>query len=48
MPSIVLGELWVGFLAGVHLVRNEVELQEFVAHPETERCWNAERELPLG
>ncbi len=37
MPSIVLGELWVGFLAGAHLARSEVELQEFVAHPVVEQ-----------
>ena len=37
MPSVVLGELWVGFLAGAHLARNEVELQEFVAHAVVEQ-----------
>lgn len=37
MPSIVLGELWVGFLAGAHLARNEAELQEFVAQPVVEQ-----------
>jgi tRNA(fMet)-specific endonuclease VapC len=34
VPSIVLGELWTGFLAGGRRVeRNAVELREFLANP---------------
>jgi tRNA(fMet)-specific endonuclease VapC len=33
IPSIVIGELFVGFLAGGRRARNEEELAEFLAHP---------------
>ena len=33
IPSVVLGELWVGFLLGSRRERNERELEEFLAHP---------------
>lgn len=33
IPSIVLGELWTGFLAGRRPERNEQELQDFLEHP---------------
>ena len=33
MPSVVLGELWTGFLLGRDAARNEGELAEFLAHP---------------
>lgn len=33
VPSVVIGELFVGFLAGAHLSRNERELAEFLASP---------------
>lgn len=33
MPSIVLGELWLGFLAGRHAERNAAELEEFLGNP---------------
>lgn len=36
MPSIVLGELWIGFLLGHHLDRNEAELGDFLANPVVE------------
>ena len=36
VPSVTLGELWVGFLAGSHTARNEKELREFLAHPVVE------------
>ena len=36
MPSITLGELWVGFLSGAHPARNEQELREFLACPVVE------------
>lgn len=37
IPSIVLGELWVGFLQGRYLERNVAELREFLANPVVER-----------
>lgn len=37
MPSVVIGELWVGFLAGAQPARNESELAEFVSHPVVEQ-----------
>ncbi len=36
VPTIVLGELWLGFLQGRHLERNLEELQLFLAHPVVE------------
>ncbi len=33
IPSIVIGELYVGFLAGARRARNEEELAEFLANP---------------
>lgn len=33
IPSIVIGELFVGFLAGGRPARNEEELAEFLANP---------------
>ncbi len=36
MPSIVLGELQSGFLAGRHTKRNEEALDQFLRHPAVE------------
>jgi predicted nucleic acid-binding protein len=36
VPTVVLGELWTGFLAGSNHERNEAELAEFVASPVVE------------
>ncbi len=36
ISTIVLGELWTGFLLGSRLAKNEEELQEFLAHPSVE------------
>jgi len=33
VPSIVVGELWIGFLAGERPRRNQEELAEFLRHP---------------
>ncbi|HEY0554946.1 MAG TPA: type II toxin-antitoxin system VapC family toxin [Thermoanaerobaculia bacterium] len=33
VPSIVVGELWIGFLLGGRLERNQAELNEFLTHP---------------
>ncbi len=33
VPSVVLGELWMGFLIGAHVERNVAELREFLANP---------------
>ena len=33
VPSVVLGELWLGFLLGGRLERNAAELHEFLANP---------------
>jgi predicted nucleic acid-binding protein len=33
VPSVVLGELWMGFLAGRRMERNVAELREFLANP---------------
>jgi len=33
VPSVVLGELWAGFLSGTRADENETELAEFLAHP---------------
>ncbi len=32
LPSVVLGELWTGFLQGEHPGRNEAELAAFLSH----------------
>ena len=40
VPAVVVGELWVGFLLGERLERNEAELAEFLRHPVVE-------ELPM-
>ncbi len=37
MSSIVLGELWLGFLLGRRLEQNEAELREFLANPVVEQ-----------
>jgi predicted nucleic acid-binding protein len=36
IPSIALGELHSGFLAGRHAERNEEELERFLSHPVVE------------
>ena len=36
VPSIVLGELWAGFLSGIRAEENEAQLGEFLAHPVVE------------
>lgn len=36
LPSIVVGELWVGFLRGNRIERNRRDLTEFLAHPVVE------------
>ena len=36
VPSIVVGELWVGFLLGVRPEGNQAELTEFLHHPVVE------------
>jgi len=36
LPSVVLGELWAGFLLGAHTGRNARELGEFLDHPVVE------------
>ena len=33
VPSIVLGELWAGFLSGTRADENEAQLGKFLAHP---------------
>lgn len=33
LPSIVIGELWVGFLLGQRVESNLAELRTFLAHP---------------
>jgi tRNA(fMet)-specific endonuclease VapC len=33
VPTVVLGELWSGFLQGRHLERNRTELEEFLSSP---------------
>jgi len=33
VPSVVIGELWTGFLQGAHLERNEAELAGFLSNP---------------
>jgi predicted nucleic acid-binding protein len=37
ISSIVLGELWIGFLLGSRLEENEAELREFLENPVVER-----------
>jgi tRNA(fMet)-specific endonuclease VapC len=36
VPSIVLGELWIGFLLGDRVEKNQTELNAFLAHPPVE------------
>ena len=36
VPSVVLGELWTGFLLGRRLQDNERELREFLSNPAVE------------
>ncbi|MEO6196020.1 MAG: type II toxin-antitoxin system VapC family toxin [Thermoanaerobaculia bacterium] len=36
VPSIVLGELWIGFLLGDRLEKNQTELNAFLTHPPVE------------
>jgi tRNA(fMet)-specific endonuclease VapC len=36
IPSIVLGELWIGFLQGRRLAENQADLAVFLAHPAVE------------
>ena len=36
IPSVVLGELWAGFLLGSSVEKNLVQLSEFLAHPVVE------------
>jgi len=36
VPSIVVGELWVGFLLGGRRERNQQDLAEFLRHPVVE------------
>ncbi len=32
VPSIVIGELWIGFLGGARVRENELELSQFLEH----------------
>ena len=32
VPSIVIGELWIGFLGGARVRENELELRQFLEH----------------
>ncbi len=36
LPTVVLGELWLGFLLGTRLRQNQTELAAFVANPSVE------------
>ena len=36
VPTIILGELWAGFLLGTRTARNVEELQAFLRHPAVE------------
>ena len=36
VPSVVIGELWAGFLQGSRIDRNVAELDEFLDHPVVE------------
>jgi len=36
LPSIVIGELWVGFLQGNRILENQRDLQRFLANPVVE------------
>ncbi len=36
VSSVVLGELWIGFLLGRHREKNDAELREFLANPVVE------------
>jgi len=33
VPSIVIGELWLGFLGGARASENELEFNQFFEHP---------------
>jgi predicted nucleic acid-binding protein len=37
ISSIVIGELWTGFILGTRLEKNEAELREFLDNPVVER-----------
>lgn len=39
IPVIVLGELWIGFLLGDRLKRNQEELEEFLSSPPVEELF---------
>ena len=36
VPAVVVGELWIGFLQGDRLARNQAELRDFLAVPVVE------------
>jgi tRNA(fMet)-specific endonuclease VapC len=36
IPSVALGELWIGFLLGEQLEKNRTELAEFLSWPQVE------------
>jgi predicted nucleic acid-binding protein len=36
IPSVTLGEIWVGFLGGGRLAKNQVELDEFLSSSQVE------------
>ena len=36
LPTVVIGELWSGFLQGSQFARNEAELEEFLRNPYVE------------
>ena len=36
LPSVVIGELWAGFLAGTRAEKNHRDLEEFLLHPVVE------------
>jgi tRNA(fMet)-specific endonuclease VapC len=39
VPSVTLGELWIGFLLGGRLERNRKELAEFLSWPQVEEIY---------
>jgi len=39
IPSIALGELWIGFLQGGRLEKNRAELDEFLSWPQVEELY---------
>jgi tRNA(fMet)-specific endonuclease VapC len=47
IPSIVLGELWSGFLQGGLLTKNQRELETFLAHPVVEEILVNREVAPL-